>query len=101
MQVNYVFPLWSIIMTLICIILPVVWSLIKMYFKQIALSEKIKAVENKALSQDNAIIHFKKDIEDKLDRHKFATDTKLGELNNIMVEVNTMTKLLVGDKIKK
>ncbi len=89
MEVNYGIPIWGVIIVLI----PIAWGMIKMFFKQNNHSEELKAHKDDIKS-------IKKDLEDKIDRHKIANDASLKEINNIVVETKTLVKLLVDDKLK-
>lgn len=115
-------PLWGIITLLVTLGLPLTWAIITMWFnikqgeKDLSLhkeSHKLELIELREASrlaitkleqdmfhQEKFINGFKKDIEEKLDRHKLATDTKLNDMNELMVETKTLVKLLVDNKLK-
>ena len=101
MDITFTLPLWGIIVLIVTTGTPVIWGLISMYFKQQNMNNEIKSVKNEQVHQEKTIVSLKKDIEDKLDKHKTATDNKLHEINNIAVETKTLVQLLVQDKIKK
>lgn len=101
MDINYSFPLWTIILTLVLFIVPIIWGLIRMYFNQIQMKEDILRQDKEITSVKDGMITIKKDIEYKLDRHKQATDEKLSKINDITVETHTLVKLLVDNKINK
>lgn len=90
MDINYTLPLWTIIVAIV----PIIWTMIKMFFKQG--NHSILIEQNKV---DTA--NLKRDLESKLDRHKNENDTKLTELTKTSIETNTLVKLLVDNKIKK
>lgn len=121
--IDYNIPVWGIITTVLSIVIIIIYPLFATYFTvqnhkrtivnhknkfedindkledaKIHFDETIKVIENKNSSE---LSNLKKDIEDKLDRHKNATDNKLSELNNTMIATKTMVELLVGDRIKK
>lgn len=89
MEVTYSIPIWQILLFIIA----VGWALIKMFFKQ-----KTHTIE--LASHKDDIKSIKKDLEEKIDRHKIANDQSLKEINNIVVETKTLVQLLVQDKIK-
>jgi cell division protein FtsB len=97
MNVNYTIPLWSIL----TFIIPVIWGLIRMYFNQIQMKKDIVKQEEDNIALRDNIMGIKKEIEDKLDRHKQATDAKLEAINSISIETRTLVKLLVDNKIVK
>ena len=112
MEVNYVVPLWSIIITLVPFLIGGIWALITMFFNAKATYRRVVALETMQKTYEITIVNLekdhqdktdtlKKDLEAKLDRHKTATDSKLSEMNNILVEIRTMVNLLMSDKIKK
>lgn len=112
MNITLTLPLWGLISTVIVMGVPIIWGLISMYFKQIAMKDKLISIEKdtktKLLSieidvahQEKSINTFKRDIEAKLDKHKAANDNKLAEMNNTMIETKMLVQLLVQDKIKK
>jgi hypothetical protein len=108
MSINYTLPLWSVIMTIAIFLMPIVWGLIKMHFKQIEMRKDIlrqdqeMTLMNKEMTFiKESVMIIKKDIEDKLDRHKTSNDSKLMDINNISVKTMTLVELLVQDKIKK
>lgn len=115
-------PLWGIIATLITLGVPIIWGIISMHFGQKANEtmfinlknsvdtqmEDFKDTHNKEIttikqdmhSQEKAISTFKKDIEEKLDKHKLATDIKLGTIGESVVRTETLVRLLVDNKLK-
>jgi len=101
MNINYSIPLWTIILTLFLFIVPIIWGLIRMYFNQIQMKKDILRQDKEIASVKEGMIIIKKDIEDKLDRHKQATDEKLSKINDVTIKTYTLVELLVGDKIKK
>ena len=90
MEVNYTLPLWTIIISVFIIILPIIWSLIKMYFTQNSLKEDIRGLKTDGHYQDKNI-----------DTLKLTTENKLSEMNAILIATKTLVELLVQDKIKK
>jgi hypothetical protein len=58
-------------------------------------------LENELLHQEKTINNFKKEINEKLDAHKTATDLKLTSINNTLIETKTLVSLLVNDRIKQ
>ena len=112
MNVNYTLPFWTIVIFIVPAIIGIIWTLIKMFFHQKDTYTRIKIMESLQSAQEKSLLNLekdhqdkvdtlKKDLESKLDRQKIATDGKLTEINNIMIETRTMVKLLVEDKIKK
>lgn len=121
-MIDYKIPLWGIISTLVLLVAPMAWSIITMFFglksntKELVLLKKshdeqikdlekshddqIKGIKDEIYHQERAISSFKKDIEEKLDKHKHATDQKLSSINDITVETRTLVKLLVDNKLK-
>lgn len=121
--INYEIPLWGIILLILGGLSAVGVPLLTTFFtvkdhKKIIVSHKnkfneyeIKIESNKnhfdvalkSIEEKNSIelSNLKKDIENKLDRHKNATDNQLAALNNTMIATKTMVELLVGDRIKK
>lgn len=119
---DYTIPLWGIITVIGSFVIIVGWALIKMYFSDksnkeaiaqnklyfetaleksiIKSNTAIEKIEKEMYYQEKAINSFKKEIDEKLDKYKIATDSKLSEINNIMVETKTLVKLLVDDRIK-
>lgn len=123
---DYTIPIWGVI---VFVVIPVALILLKMFItqgvhndkiklqdKQMILMEKtykerIDAIENsnklsideikKDLhSQEKTLSNLKKDIEEKLDKHKIATDSKLSSINDSVIETKTLVKLLVENRIK-
>lgn len=101
MDINYTIPLWGIITIVGTSIITISWSLINTYFISKANKKSIEKIEKEMYYQEKAINSFKKDIEQKLDEHKKATDTKLSDISHIVIETKTLVKLLVDNKIKK
>lgn len=101
MEINPTFPLWTVILTIIPFILGIIWALIKMFFNQKATHNRVTAVIEDMKHHENKVDNLKKDLENKLDRHKIANDNKLSEMNNTMIATKTLVELLVQDKIKK
>jgi len=112
LTIDYTIPLWGIIVFLISTLGPTIWGLITMYFlgkenrKEInslktSYDDSIKALKQELYFQETAINAFKKDIEDKLDKHKIATDVRLSNINDGIIETKTLVKLLVENRITK
>lgn len=100
MEINYTLPVWTVVVAIITIAIPIIWSLIKMYFNYTNLKDQIKNMQVHIEFQEKSIATIKKDIEDKLDRHKTSNDQRLMEINNTMIATKTLVELLVADKIK-
>lgn len=101
MEVNSTFPLWSIIVTIVIFIVPIIWGIIKMHFKQEEMRKDIIRQDKEMALIKETVMVVKKDIEDKLDRHKTANDLKLMQINDVSVKTMTLVELLVKDQIKK
>lgn len=99
--IDYKIPLWGIISTFIIIVVPVVWALINNHFSLKANTKEIAKIENEMYYQEKAINSLRKDLEQKLDDHKKATDEKLSSINATAIETKTLVKLLVDNKLKQ
>lgn len=111
-----------VVVTLVVTSIPIIWGAINVYFglkankvQVMTLKNSIdtqmqdfKETHNKEItsikqdmhSQEKAINTFKKDIEEKLDKHKLATDMKLGSIGESVVRTETLVRLLVDNKLK-
>lgn len=95
--VDNTIPLWGIITILGSFGLTIGWNIVKLYFS------------DKTRERDMELVHTKiLDIENELDKHRVESDKKIDEvkssittMNNNLIEVKTLVKLLVGDRIKK
>ncbi len=94
--IDYNIPLWGII----TFIVSITWVLISMYFRVERLKSKQKETEDEIAGIFVMLDMNKKDLEAKMDSHKVYADSRLLEINNIVVSTKTLVELLVQNKIK-
>lgn len=123
---DYTIPIWGVI---VFVVIPVALILLKMFITQGVHNDKIKLQDKQMIlmektykeridtiensnklsideikkdlhSQEKTLSNLKKDIEEKLDKHKIATDSKLSSINDSVIETKTLVKLLVENRIK-
>ena len=93
------------IITIIAIVAPcialAIWSLIKMYFQGKSIDTKMEELDAKFFDLD-------KELTNEIADHKAHTEKKLDNVyseikstRDIIIRVETMCELLVGNKIKK
>jgi hypothetical protein len=95
--VDSTIPLWAVLSTLGSCILFAIWNMVKLYF-----SDKQRITELVAISTKINLVEIE------LDKHKVDSDKKIDEvkasinsMRDNLIEVKTLVKLLVGDRIKR
>lgn len=102
MKIEYApIPIWGIITSGIIFLVPIVWAIIKMFFRVDLHNSRIKNTEDNIKLIETNMLKMKGDIEDKIDRHKIETNVRLTEINNTGIATKTLVELLVNNKIKK
>lgn len=97
---SYLLPPTHVVVILIPFLITAVWALITMFFNNKNNRKSIDKLEKEMYYQERAIDTFKKEIDEKLDKYKTATDNKLGNISENIAETKTLVKLLVENKIK-
>lgn len=100
LNIDYNIPLWGIISMIAVGIVPMVWSLITMYFGLKQAQKELADLKEDIGNQEKSIAVFKKGIEEKIDDHKMSTDSKLSVISNTMISTKTLVELLVNNKLK-
>lgn len=118
MQVDTTIPLWAAITGFLVYAGSLIWMIIKFFYKVKDMERLIKEahsksneieIEQKALAKqiEARLQAAKEKHQEDLERHKKETDRefervnkKLDTQNTVLIEVKTMVKLLVDNKIK-
>lgn len=99
-QFDAVIPVWGLIVLAVPFITWIIVMIFTHKSKISSLEASRKEMKTELSSQEKSITSFKKEIEDKLDKHKISTDSKLNEINTNMVATKTLVELLVANRIK-
>ncbi len=100
MNVNYAFPLWTVVLATIGFLFSAGLTLVNMFYTQRETKTVLNAVLLRLDNQDKILTLFQNEIEGKFEKHKEGTDGNYRELNKTLIETRTYVKLLVENKIK-